>query len=112
METSQNLRDVLPCSDDVESGVYFDWPDGGFIKLKDRFRVGHSINIKLDIKPRNNSGLILSIYGRNDYLLLEMVDGVIKFTVDNGRGPVAAIFKPPKPFFFCDGQWHNIQGEI
>ncbi len=39
-----------------------------------------------------------------------MVDGNITFTVDNGRGPITAFFKPPLTFHFCDGNWHEIHG--
>ena len=37
-----------------------------------------------------------------------MVDGTMTFTVDNGRGPITAIFKPNDRFNFCDGKWHEI----
>ena len=38
----------------------------------------------------------------------QMVDGTMTFTVDNGRGPITAIFKPDDRFNFCDGKWHEI----
>jgi hypothetical protein len=41
-----------------------------------------------------------------------MVDGTITFTVDNGRGPITAVFKPPSNFQFCDGKWHEIHGKF
>ena len=37
-----------------------------------------------------------------------MVDGTMTFTVDNGRGPIMAVFKPSSKFNFCDGKWHDI----
>ena len=37
-----------------------------------------------------------------------MVDGTMTFTVDNGRGPITAVFKPTDKFNFCDGKWHEI----
>ena len=37
-----------------------------------------------------------------------MVDGTMTFTVDNGRGPITAVFKPDFKFNFCDGKWHEI----
>ena len=40
-----------------------------------------------------------------------MVDGTMTFTVDNGRGPITAIFKPDSRFQFCDGNWHEIHGK-
>ena len=52
----------------------------------------------------------MAIQGRKDYLILQMVDGTMTFTVDNGRGPIMAIFKPEDEFKFCDGNWHEIHG--
>nr|CAD7453810.1 unnamed protein product [Timema tahoe] len=93
---------VVPCSDKVEQGVYFSEKDS-------RFTVGLNIIISMDIKPRNISGILLSVHGKRDYLILQMVNGVIKFTVDNGKGAISASFKPPHEYYFCDGKWHNIQ---
>lgn len=79
----------------------------------DQFRVGANIDIKMHIKPRFVSGVLLSVHGRKDYLLLQMVDGAISFTVDNGRGPISSTFKPPdnNKYYFCDGNWHFIHGK-
>ena len=100
---------VLPCSERVEPGYFFG-PDGGFLLAQKRYRVGLDFDITMQIKPRNISGILLAIQGRKDYLILQMVDGTMTFTVDNGRGPITAIFKPDKRFQFCDGNWHEIHG--
>lgn len=73
-----------------------------------KFRVGLDFDITLQIKPRNISGLLLAVQGRRDYLILQMVDGAMSFTVDNGRGAIVTTFKPNSKFQFCDGQWHEI----
>lgn len=99
----------MPCSDDVEPGTYFG-VQGGYMRLKEKFKVGFEIDIKMDIKPRNVSGLILAVQGKRDYLVLEMLNGVIRLTVENGKGAMTTAFQPDKPHYFCDGQWHNIQG--
>ena len=44
--------------------------------------------------------------------MLQMVEGTMTFTVDNGRGPIMAVFKPDSKFKFCDGNWHEIHGKI
>ena len=41
-------------------------------------------------------------------MILQMVDGAMTFTVNNGRGPIVAVFKPDYKFRLCDGQWHEI----
>lgn len=72
--------------------------------------MGRDIQIKLDIRPRNNSGILVSVHGRRDYLVLQLIDGAIKVSVDNGKGPIFSLFTPPHPHYFCDGQWHSIEG--
>ncbi|KAG8311897.1 hypothetical protein J6590_034486 [Homalodisca vitripennis] len=99
---------VIPCSDNVEAGAFFS-AAGGYIKFSDRFRVGVEIDIKLEIKPRDLSGVLVSVHSKRDYLLLQMVDGTVRFSVDNGKGEIWAAYTPPTPHYFCDGQWHNIQ---
>jgi hypothetical protein len=74
------------------------------------FRVGVVIDIKLDIRPRKASGVLMSVHGRRDFLLLQMVNGILKFSVDNGKGAISAQYTPPHEHYFCDGQWHTIQG--
>ncbi|KAB0790802.1 hypothetical protein PPYR_15312 [Photinus pyralis] len=107
MDDPTNIE-VMRCLRDVEPGVFFGI-QGGYMKLEEKFKVGLEIDIKMEIKPRNISGLLISVHGKRDYLVLEMVDGVIKLTVENGKGPIYTSFKPDKPHYFCDGQWHSIQ---
>lgn len=102
---------VMPCTSNIESGTFFG-SKNGYMKLMDRFKVGTEIDIQMDIKPRNISGLLMSVFGKRDFLVLQMVDGIIKFTVDNGKGPIEASFHPPTTHYFCDGHWHSIQGMI
>lgn len=74
--------------------------------------MGSNIDIKMEIKPRSTSGVLLAVHGKKDYLLLQMIDGVIKFTVDNGKGPITSSFKSPNnEYLFCDGNWHSIHGK-
>ncbi|KAL3275279.1 hypothetical protein HHI36_020047 [Cryptolaemus montrouzieri] len=100
---------VVPCSDNVESGTFFYGSKSSYVKLKDKFHVGQTFNVKLDIKPRLDSGILISVHGRKDYFILEMVNGSMKLTAENGLGPITAIFEPKTPYYFCDGNWHNIQ---
>lgn len=98
--------DIDECTK-FEEGNYF---IGGYVVLKPRWVVGNDFKIKMDIKPRNIAGLILTVHGKRDYLVLEMVNGGIRFTVDNGRGPIVTSFSPDRTDYLCDGQWHTIQG--
>ena len=44
-------------------------------------------------------------------MALQMIDGTLTFTVNNGREPITAVFKPQDVFSFCDGQWHEVHGK-
>lgn len=98
---------VLPCSEQVEEGVFFG-NGAGHIKLKDRFKVGLELTISMDIKPRTMNGLLLSVHGKKAMLLLQLINGTITFTVNNGEGDIIAIFQPDENQNFCDGEWHTI----
>ncbi|RZC32304.1 Laminin G 2 and/or Laminin II domain containing protein [Asbolus verrucosus] len=101
---------VVPCFNQVEPGTFFPLSNNGFVRLKEpRFRIGEVFNIKLDIKARRESGVLIAAQGKKDYFVLEMVDGEMRLTVENGRGPIIASFNSNKKFYFCDGQWHSIQ---
>ncbi|CAH1115894.1 unnamed protein product [Psylliodes chrysocephalus] len=105
---------VIPCSDDVEIGTFFGGEAHTFMKLKDKYKVGVMFSIKMDIKPRVDSGVLVAAHGKKDYYVLELINGTVRLHVENGKGPFSATFVPPNnnPFHLCDGQWHNIQEEL
>lgn len=61
------------------------------------------------IKPRHPSGILVAVHGDRDFMVLQMVNGTIKFTVDNGKGPLSSSFSK-EPYDLCDGNWHSIRG--
>lgn len=97
---------VLPCSDNIETGVFFG-KSGGYVKLRDKFRVGSDLTISMDIKPRNLTGVLTSVHGKKSFFIVEMLKGNVHFTVDSGDGPRSAIFIPDADKTLCDGQWHT-----
>lgn len=56
------------------------------------------------------SGLLLSIHARKDYLVLELVNGTVRMTVENGAGEITSTYIPPDTSLLCDGHWHTIKG--
>ncbi|KAH1008402.1 hypothetical protein HUJ05_008957 [Dendroctonus ponderosae] len=102
---------VIPCSDNVELGTFFGGGLSTYMRLKEHFLVGKMFNIKMQIKPRVNTGVLVAVHGRRDYLVLEMTNGHLKLAVENGKGPVVATYIPPgnDSYSLCDGQWHEIQ---
>lgn len=99
---------VLPCSDKIEKG-FFIGSEGGYIKALDKFRVGYDIDLSLEVRSRDTSGILVAIHGAKDYMILQMVNGTIRFTVDNGHGPITVQYVPAQPQDVCDGQWYKIQ---
>lgn len=105
---------LIPCSDNVEEGTFFNGGAETYMKLRERFKVGQSFTIKMDLKPRVNSGLLVAAHGRKDYYVLELHNGDVRLTVDNGNGPVTTAFYHPQnnTYHLCNGQWHSIQGKL
>lgn len=98
---------VTGCSKKVEEGTFIS-AEGGYIILYDKFSVGKEITVSMKIKPRKTSGVLMAVHGSKDYLVLQMVEGTVKFTVDNGRGPFTAVYNPPTENYLCNGNWHTI----
>uniref|UniRef100_T1J097 Laminin subunit alpha n=1 Tax=Strigamia maritima TaxID=126957 RepID=T1J097_STRMM len=97
------------CSDKVEPGSFFS-DKGGHLILHDNFVVGTDLDISLEIKPRDISGVIMAIHGQaGDYLALQLLEGSVKFSIDNGAGQIQATYTPSDKFTLCDGNWHKIQ---
>ncbi|XP_035729977.1 laminin subunit alpha-like isoform X2 [Vespa mandarinia] len=101
---------VIPCSKRIEPGLFF-FPGNGsnLFKAMDRFTVGRTMDIQMDIKPRTTSGHLLSVHGKRDYLVLEMINGTVKFLVKTTKGSIETSFEPSKSNSLCDGNWHNVR---
>ena len=67
----------------------------------------------MEIKPRNHTGVLLYVGStkdkENDFLLLELVDGRLRLTIDNGNGPLVAEVGGFQLLNVCDGQWHTVE---
>ena len=73
--------------------------------------MGLGVTISMEIKPRSSSGILMSVHGRRrDFLLLQMVNGSLIFSVDNGGGPIVSTYSPLEENDLRDGKWHYIQG--
>ncbi|KZC04676.1 Laminin subunit alpha, partial [Dufourea novaeangliae] len=105
-----NKVGVIPCSKRVEPGLFF-YPGNGsnLFRAVDKFTVGRTIDIQMDIKPRSTSGHLLSVHGKRDYLVLEMINGTVKFLVKTAKGSIETSFEPTNSNSLCDGNWHNIR---
>jgi hypothetical protein len=85
----------------------------GLIVSREVHRVQTEIQVKMEIKPRNQSGVLLymgSIKPNSpDFLMLELIEGRIQLTMDNGNGPLKAEIGGLQPLNTCDGQWHTVE---
>ncbi|XP_034839290.1 laminin subunit alpha [Maniola hyperantus] len=117
MMNAQYVTDILlrsnslRCTDNVEGGVYFGPSSNGhsnYLKLLENFRIGYEISISMEVKPRNSTGLLLSVHGRKDYMVLELMENEVLANVENGRGNFSASYKLGNKFSLCDGNWHKI----
>ncbi|XP_075991137.1 laminin subunit alpha isoform X2 [Anticarsia gemmatalis] len=101
----------LRCTDSVEEGVYFGASNNqhsNYLKLLENFKVGQEISISMEIRPRNSTGLLLSVHGKRDYLILELLENEVVASVENGNGPFKASYTLGDEFSLCDGNWHKI----
>jgi laminin, alpha 3/5 len=98
---------VLPCSDQIEKGVFFG-KSGGYLKLSEKFKVGTDLTISMDIKPRNLTGVLTSVHGKKSFFIVEMIKGSIFLSVDSGDGPRTVSFQPDPDKSLCDGNWHTV----
>lgn len=60
------------------------------------------------MRPRTKTAILLSV-GVLEYLTLQIFNGSVKFTVDNGAGPETVSHVPSTTNALCDGHWHYIK---
>ncbi|CAL4100667.1 unnamed protein product, partial [Meganyctiphanes norvegica] len=63
----------------------------------------------MDVKPRKNTGVLMSVHGKHDFMMLQMKDGSIELSIDNGKGIITVRYKPATPWSLCDGRWHSVK---
>lgn len=94
------------------SFLFFKNAGQGYLQLEEEFVVGHQTKLNLEIKPRSKNGVILYAKSSNsslkDFLLLELVNGSLKATVNNGESEMVAEIDLPNDES-CDGTWHQVQ---
>ncbi len=99
------------CFSDGETGVSIR-PGGGYILANNDYNVGLQFDMTMMVKPRGISGILLAVHGDQDYLILQMHDGNMTFTAENGQGPFTATFRrqPDVNHWFDEENWHDIHG--
>ena len=76
-----------------------------------RYSVGRVFEMTMEIKPRTVNGVLVSVHGRRDFVLLQLKNGSLELSVDNGRGIFTTTYTPSFQMSFCDGKWHSVGRE-
>lgn len=65
----------------------------------------------MDIKPRVDTGILLSVGSNSggDFLALQLFEGSVRLTVDSGEGPETLSLRLENNRTMCDGHWHKIK---
>lgn len=104
-----NKYDVKPCYTHEESGAFIG-KGGGSIMVDNNFTVGSDMVFSMEIRPRTINGVLASVYADKDFFfLLQLSNGKVYTTFNNGAGTFTAHSTPKLKYSICDGQWHKIK---
>ncbi|XP_042299087.1 laminin subunit alpha-1-like isoform X2 [Sceloporus undulatus] len=104
-----SIFSVNKCYVAAQEGTFFD--GSGFLALvKEGYKVRSDVNITFEFRTTIANGVLLGISSAKvDAVGLELVNGKILFSVNNGAGRITATYAPKGTTSLCDGQWHKLQ---
>ncbi|KAJ6662205.1 hypothetical protein lerEdw1_012672 [Lerista edwardsae] len=108
-EIPASIFAVSKCYATTQKGTFFD--GSGFAALvKEGYKVRSDVNITLEFRTTVANGILLGISSAKvDAIGLEIVNGKVLFSVNNGAGRITATYEPKGTASLCDGQWHKLQ---
>ncbi|KAG7199623.1 hypothetical protein KM043_014226 [Ampulex compressa] len=101
---------VGQCFPSVESGAYFQ--DEAYAIYKKNFELGAVLELQLEFRTSELSGVLLSITapGGSPSLSLELNNGKVIMSGDLGdNNPLYVEQRFTSPYAICDNRWHRIQ---
>uniref|UniRef100_A0ABM5GDG7 Laminin subunit alpha-1 isoform X1 n=1 Tax=Pogona vitticeps TaxID=103695 RepID=A0ABM5GDG7_9SAUR len=100
---------VNKCYVAAQEGTFFD--GNGFLALvKEGYKVRSDVNITFEFRTTVMNGVLLGISSAKvDAVGLEIVNGKVLFSVNNGAGRITATYEPKGTASLCDGKWHKLQ---
>ncbi|KZC04266.1 Laminin subunit alpha-1 [Dufourea novaeangliae] len=101
---------VGQCFPNVESGAYFQ--DDAYAIYKRNFELGAVLELQLEFRTSELSGVLLSITasGNTPSLSLELNNGKVIMSGDLGDNNPLYVEQPfSNPYTICDNRWHRIQ---
>ncbi|XP_062987367.1 laminin subunit alpha-1 [Elgaria multicarinata webbii] len=108
-ESPASVFAVNKCYVAAQEGSFFD--GNGFAALvKEGYKVRSDVNVTFEFRTTVVNGVLLGISSAKvDAIGLEIVNGKVLFSVNNGAGRITATYEPKGTASLCDGQWHKLQ---
>ncbi|KAK4880836.1 hypothetical protein RN001_008982 [Aquatica leii] len=101
-------HNIGQCFPHIEKGSYF----GGdaYAIYNKFFRIDKILELSLEFRTADQNGILLSVSNpRNSPALsVELQNGAIVMTTDNGYGTITNVTNNLSEFALCDNHWHNV----
>ncbi|XP_071964611.1 laminin subunit alpha-2-like [Antedon mediterranea] len=99
---------VTNCYKPTEQPASIHFLGSGFVAHDNAFNVGERFEIKMKFKTNRNTGTLLFANSdvASDLLSLELKNGTMVFTVNNGQNSMYVTFTPKS--ILCDYKWHEV----
>ena len=100
---------VNRCYSKISRGATFSGSES-YLRLLESFPVGRNLTVQFDFRTFNQSGLLFYIANpvTGDHVTLELGQGSLVYSVDNGEIPIVITYTPPSPYTLCNGLWHSV----
>ncbi|KAM6929230.1 laminin subunit alpha-5 [Lycodopsis pacificus] len=106
-ESPAHSQGTVPCfQSSLQPGAYFSG-QGGHMAIDESLVLGRDLEIKLEVRPVLDSGLLLHAGTSPDQRLsLVLRRGEVTVSLNSGKGEFSTSFTPEEPL--CNGRWHTI----
>ncbi|XP_063079841.1 laminin subunit alpha-2 [Engraulis encrasicolus] len=97
---------VGSCFANPEKGTHFQGT--GFAKAVATYKVGQQVSVEFEFRTSRSDGVIMGVSSQSEGMGIELVNGKLLFSADNGAGLFTALYSPEEEARLCDGQWHSV----
>uniref|UniRef100_A0AAY4DVF4 Laminin subunit alpha 2 n=1 Tax=Denticeps clupeoides TaxID=299321 RepID=A0AAY4DVF4_9TELE len=106
LENPTSSHNVGACFANPEKGTYFDGT--GYSTAVAAYKVGLEVLVELEFRTSKSSGVLLGVSSQTGGMGIEIHNGKLLFSADNGAGRFTATYVPAEEAGLCDGQWHKV----
>ncbi|CAL8253378.1 unnamed protein product [Arctogadus glacialis] len=104
--TPSHSQGAAPCFLSLlHPGAYFS-REGGHIAIDDSVVLGKDFEVRLEIRARSDSGLLLHAGTSEHFLNVVLNQGEVTVTLNSGSGRFSTPLTPEVSI--CDGHWHTV----